>query len=294
MLREARALLARTDAVIERRDRPDPVAWVECALGITLDDWQKRIMRSTSQTLLALCARQVGKSTTCGARAAFDTAVMSNEQSIVIAPSFRQSKLLAAKIAATLRSRDVSFVATEHELRLSNGSSIIVLPGDQPDLVRGFTVTRGGSLIVDEAAYVKKSLWSVVLPMIAATGGRLVCLTSPAGPSGPIFEMAHDNSVEVVQVRATQLPRFDQSLVEQLRGRLGEHRARIELDAEFGTPAGGIFDPAVLAAMFAPRVRPPDEGDIEPEFAKQWEADRRRAIRERERAMGIPLSERTA
>lgn len=263
-------------------DTPLPPAdvWASEALGVDLDPWQIEAMLSDAPTLLAVCCRQSGKSTIIGARAAYDALRHPGERSLVLAPTFRQSRLLADKIAAPLRRKGVQFEQTRDDIRLANGSIITVLPGEA-DTIRGHSVSSDGALIIDEAAYIGRPLWASAMPMIAATGGRLICLTSPAAPSGTVYEMHNDPEVHLIRVKAADLPRFDAALIERLRRRLGPERASQELDAEFGQVQGGIFSAAVIANIFAPKPggsgpSPAETQAQEQTLAERWEAQKRR------------------
>ena len=66
---------------------------------------------------------------------------------------------------------------TATTLRLGNGSSIVALPGDRPDTVRGLTLDLAA---VDEAAFVKAEVLRVLLPMLATTGGTMAMLSTPS------------------------------------------------------------------------------------------------------------------
>ena len=99
----------------EAEETPLPPAdeWASMALGVELDPWQRQAMLSDAQTTLALCCRQAGKSTIIGCRAAYDALRYPGESSVATAPSYRQSRLLAAKIAAPLRRMGVRFSTDE-------------------------------------------------------------------------------------------------------------------------------------------------------------------------------------
>jgi hypothetical protein len=70
-------------------------------------------------------------------------------------------------------------------LELRNGSRIVSLPGDETT-VRGYSGVR--LLVVDEAARVPDDLYFSIRPMLAVSGGRLVCLSTPFGKRGFFYE----------------------------------------------------------------------------------------------------------
>src|SRR4029077_8072609 len=70
--------------------KADAVAWARARLGVVPDDWQKRLMRSTSD-LAALCGRRVGKSQSAGWVAAHHVVEGERHTALCISPTQRQS-----------------------------------------------------------------------------------------------------------------------------------------------------------------------------------------------------------
>ena len=260
---EAETLLAdmqaRRIAITER----DPVRWAENALGIDLDTWQRDIMRSTHDRLVVVAARQSGKSVVTGAKAAFEAATHPGLRVVTVAPSHRQASLLADKIEAALTGSGVSYNRVREKLHLDNGSTVSILHGDRPDTLRGFTADL---LLADELGFTKENLLPAIMPMVAASRGRLVAISSPNGPSGPLYDLTRQDGVELLTVPASQVRHFDPETIAELRSRLGPALARQELDAEFVASASSVFSADVLDAMFA---APPPPEDYEAEAMEE-------------------------
>src|SRR5262249_61278384 len=68
----------------------DP-ALIAADCGLTLDQWQADLMRSTSPRVLMLCARQVGKSTVAGLIALATAVTQAGALILLVSPSQRQS-----------------------------------------------------------------------------------------------------------------------------------------------------------------------------------------------------------
>jgi hypothetical protein len=116
-------------------------------------------------------------------------------------------------------------------VRLSNGSQIVALPGDEKT-IRGF---GGVSLaILDEAARIDDALMAAVRPMLLTSNGRLIALSTPHGRRGFFYTAWHgDESWHRVRVSADQCPRITpEQLAEELR-ELGEIRYAEEFLLEF-------------------------------------------------------------
>ena len=231
---------------------PDPVPWIVRAAGVEPDPWQADVLRSTAIRLLLLCARQTGKSTCVGWLVAWRAASRARQRVGLIAPTERQAKNLLAKVLETLMAASpvpAIVQRTATMLRLANGSTVLALPGDRPDTVRGLTLDLAA---IDEAAFVKAELLRVLMPMLATTGGTLAMLSTPSGPIGPFYEAWQNagDEWERVMIRATACPRITPEFLQSAQRRLGPALFASEFDCEFLHGRGGLFDPSDLAAMF--------------------------------------------
>ena len=152
--------------------------------GMPPDPWQRRLLRSRAERVLLLCSRQSGKSTVTAAMALHEVLFRPKSLVLLLSPSLRQSQELFRKVT-DFRNRlgEPVPVAEESALRveLQNGSRIVALPGTE-ETVRGFSGVR--LLVVDEAARVDDPLYFSIRPMLAVSGGRMVCLTTPFGKTG--------------------------------------------------------------------------------------------------------------
>ncbi len=268
-LESARQTIARTDALLEMRERPDPVEWAEHALGgVTLEGFQRQIMRSDHHRLCAVICRQGGKSVITGTKAAFEAYTKPGYRIVIVSPSFRQSMLLAVKIESALNHHGIWYNRVKERLTLANGSSVVVLPGDRPDSIRGFTAD---AVIIDEIGFLRgggAELIPAIMPMITATNGRLIAISSPNGPSGFLYDFFHQEGVEAIQVKASNIAHFDPKVIREIRGRLSPALASQELDAEWVASSSSVFDADAISRMFAA----PDE-ELETDNEDVFEAE---------------------
>lgn len=157
-------------------------------IGLSPDPWQEQLLRSSAQRQILLCCRQAGKSTSTAVLALHDALYASPALVLLLSPSLRQSQELFRKVMATyhaIEHRVPSTFESALRLELANGSRIVSLPGKE-ETVRGYS---GVSLIiVDEASRVSNELYFSVRPMLAVSGGRLICLSTPFGKRGFFFE----------------------------------------------------------------------------------------------------------
>jgi hypothetical protein len=231
----------------------DPIEWITRAAGVEPDPWQSDVLCSTAIRLLLLCARQTGKNTCVGWLVAWQAASRPRHRIGLIAPTERQAKNLLAKVLETLTAASpapaiVNRTATS--VRLANGSTVLALPGDRPDTVRGLTLDLAA---VDEAAFVRNEVIRVLLPMLSTTNGTMVMLSTPAGPVGPFYSAWNDegNDWEKIMIRATACPRITPEFLEEAKRRLGPALFDNEFNCEFLTTTGGLFDPVALEQMFS-------------------------------------------
>src|SRR5262249_54572634 len=93
----------------------------------------------------------------------------------------------------------------------------IALPGKEAN-IRSYSGVQ--VLVIDEAARVPDDLYKSVRPMLAVSGGRLICLSTPFGRRGFFHQewTDKDSSWLRIEVDASKNPRISkQFLVEELR-----------------------------------------------------------------------------
>ncbi len=236
------------------------------ALGISTDPWQAALLRGRGPTLLLTC-RQAGKSTV-GAILALHKAVYSpGSLVLLLSPSLRQSGELFRKVTgfAVKIEKDAAPVQAESALRLElkNGSRIVSLPGSETT-VRGFS--NVGLLIVDEASRVDDSLYYSVRPMLAVSGGRIVCLTTPWGRRGFFYGAwsEGDGGWQRLAVPATKCSRISPEFLDQERRSMPARWFRQEYECSFEDLADAAFGADLVAGLVDPDIKPlfgPDSED---------------------------------
>jgi hypothetical protein len=153
-------------------------------------------------------------------------------------------------------------VATVREsalsMEMSNGSRIVSLPGDE-ETVRGYSGVA--VLIVDEAARVPDALYCAVRPMLAVSGGRLVCLSTPFGKRGFFFEEWHGPGAwERVRITAHECPRISREFLAEEERALGPRWYRQEYLCSFEDIIDAVFSWEDIQAAASDDV-PPLFGD---------------------------------
>lgn len=225
--------------------------------GQAPDDWQRQVLRSESKRQLLLCSRQAGKSTVTACLALHTALYQAAALVLLLSPSLRQSQELFRKVLTVWRALDSS-VSPENEsalrLELSNGSRIVSLPGKE-ETIRGFSGAK--LLVIDEAARVADDLYYSVRPMLAVSGGKLICMTTPFGKRGFFHhEWTEGQGWEKVKITADDCPRISKAFLEEERRTLGEWWYRQEYNCEFVDTVDQVFSYDSIMAALDDTVKP--------------------------------------
>jgi hypothetical protein len=229
-----------TNLANDLRIAVDPAYLLRTA-GFQPDPFQEDICRTNKDTLVLVC-RQGGKSTAAGCAAAHKAHYKPGSMIVIIAPTQDQAIEVRRKAEPFLRAADPGFEAasrTATRIELKNGSRIVALPAD-PDSIRGYSADE---LIIDEAARVDEELYAAARPMLAVTGGRLIALTTAAGPRGWFYRAWMDGGEDWarIRIRANECQRMDPDRLARDRRGMTAARYAAEYDCEFTDMIGAVF-----------------------------------------------------
>lgn len=131
--------------------RIDPALWVRKVLGIEPLNWQENFLRAPQgASILALTARQAGKTSTAAWAIANGALFVPGSLSVVACPAQRQSAEAVRRVReAVIKAGGKLEADNVYGLELTNGSRVLALPGSD-DSIRGLTVD--GWIVADEAA----------------------------------------------------------------------------------------------------------------------------------------------
>lgn len=238
--------------------RQDPARLMTNA-GMTPDTWQAELLRCRSPRMLLLCSRQAGKSQTAAALALRTALLEAPALVLLLSPTLRQSGELFRKVQDLYRAlgRPVPLAGprdNQLKMELANGSRVISLPGSE-GTIRGYSGVA--LLIVDEAARVSDALYYAVRPMLAVSGGKLACLSTPFGKRGFFYEAWTGRSKwRRVRVTAEECPRIAPEFLAEERRELGERWFRQEYLCSFEDTVGAVFSGEDIAAALTADVEP--------------------------------------
>jgi Terminase large subunit, T4likevirus-type, N-terminal len=241
--------------------RVDPALWVREVLGMTPTSWQESFLRARrGASILALTARQVGKTTTAAWAIAHFMLFTPGSLSVIACPAQRQSAEAVRRVREVLIKVGVELESDNvFALELKNGSRVLALPSSD-DSIRGLTVD--GWIIADEAARLPEDLIAALRPMRARRPqARFAMLSTAWSRTDPFWTAWAGDEQSWIRLKATadEIETFLPEFLEQERIALGEDGFKREY---LGIPSGGHVSPFNWAMydratrIHTPLVRP--------------------------------------
>jgi hypothetical protein len=176
-----------------RRRVAPPVDVVEFAtveIGAAPDPWQVEVLLAILEhdRIGVVASRQSGKSTIVAIALAYLFVHVPDFRVVVLSRTLAQASYFMRRVKrAVLRyfQRTEMEVVNTLSILHANGSLVVCVPCRDPDAARGYDPHV---VALDEAAFVPQVTIDAVRPMIAATQGALIQISSPNGPQGEFYE----------------------------------------------------------------------------------------------------------
>jgi hypothetical protein len=225
--------------------------------GLEAYPWQKELLESRRDKIIILCCRQSGKSLACSAMALRTMLTRPPALVLVVSPSDRQSSefLLKVKIFYySLHLKGLPKVTSDAKLQffLDNGSRLIGLP-DSEGKIRGFSDVN--LLFFEEASRVPDNLYYTCTPMLAASRGRQVALSTAFGRQGWYFDTwDHDQAWERFNVTADKCPHFTPQFLAEEKRKMPERWYLQEYFNAFLDPLDSVFRQEDIERMVNPTL----------------------------------------
>lgn len=240
----------------------NPALWAREVLDVQPAAWQRKfLLAPRGASLLALTARQVGKTTTASWAIAHHMMFYSDSLSVVACPSQRQSGEAVRRVRDhLLKAKQKLKTDNTFGLELTNGSRVLALPGDD-DSIRGLTVN--GWIIIDEAARVTRQLIAAVRPMrVRRPEARLAMMSTAWSRIDPFWTAWSSDNASWIRLKITiDMPDcpLPADRIEEERAELSEEEFKREY---LGIPAGShtspfswdLYDRATQ--IFSPKMPP--------------------------------------
>lgn len=235
----------------------NPALWASEVLNYRPDIWAQTVMTSPARYVIENISRQAGKST-CSAVLAVHKAVFFPKSLILlVSPTLRQSGELQKKCLTFYDLVDPCHKGlaedTKLSIRLTNGSRIIALPG-QEDNLRGYSAPA--LIIEDEASRVSDDLYTAIRPMLATNQGRLILLSTPNGKLGHFYKIWTEGGREWLKIKVTadQIPRISPEFLANEHLNMTEAQYKQEYFGEFMEAEGAVFSSDLFKSLANPSV----------------------------------------
>lgn len=231
------------------------------------------------RTVVLLCGRRSGKSRCISLIAAHsavlgghETKLASGETGIVavVSPTRRQSRIIrdytysALNCSAMLRNEIAE--ETRSGFTLKNGLTIEICTGN-PNSLRGYTVVEA---VIDEACHFYSddaerqrtdgAVIAALEPSLLTTGGRLIALSTPGGPSGWAYDMWRKHwgvpNSDTLIWRAASFVMNKQLSQEEIDRRVAvdPSRGRAEYYADWRAPVSALLSRSVVDSLINPGI----------------------------------------
>lgn len=216
---------------------------------IKLKSWQKDayewyINNKSGSILVVNSCRQVGKTTTIGLIALKASLENSNSDTYIISPTLNQSR----HIFKTLSNYIIDipcYLSINKQLlviEFKNGSTINFKSAEQEDGLRGFTCRGKGLLIIDEAAFIKEDVFSLILPYTNVNNNSVIYTSTPLFKRGWFWEMYNSTEAFVIDTSNYDLSMFiTQEQKEFYKKNLPTQQYIREIEGRFLDMQGSVF-----------------------------------------------------
>ena len=191
-----------------------------------------------SHRVVGAFCRQTGKSLTISILAVVEALKNPNGHIIIIGPTDRQAGELFEKIRNHVQNAPIGSEvasATMRAMVMKNGCRISAYPcGDTGDNIRGMT---GNVVILEESAFIKDSIINqVITPMVAATQGKIIKISTPFGMNHFYRSFQEDEnyiSHRYTWKDAVAVGHFTQEFIDEQKLQCSSLEFRTEYEAEF-------------------------------------------------------------
>ena len=221
--------------------RIDPVLWVRDVLGAVPAPWQDELLRAPrGASILALTARQSGKTTAAAWAMAHAAVFVPASLSVVACPAQRQSAEAVRRVREMLLKAGAKLTSDNvYGLEIANGARVLALPGSD-DSIRGLTVD--GWIVADEAARLPNDMIAALRPMRArCPQTRFAMLSTAWSRTDPFWTAWASDDPSWIRLKATaDTTPFPAEFLKQEQSALGEDVFKREY---LGIPMGGQASP---------------------------------------------------
>lgn len=204
--------------------------------------YQIKFLRDKSNRIIFRSGRQVGKTEACAIKAI--SHALSGDRRLVLnlASNREQSGILFRRIRNFLKSHPSfnSMIVSDSQTMVvfKNGSEIHCLPGNNPEGIRGYSPSL---LIIDEAAFVKPTVFEAIIPSLAATDGDLIYISTPYGKRGDFYNAWNNIKFSQHYVKSKDCPNITDDFLQEQADSRPKLQYLQEYEGEFIEEADAFF-----------------------------------------------------
>lgn len=151
------------------------------ALNFQLLKWQQTVFKDTTRFKVVAAGRRCGKSRLSAVTLLIEALNCPDGSSVMyVAPTLGQARTIIWDLLHELgRPVIKSSHVNNLEITLINGKKILVRGADNPDSLRGVSLTY---LVLDECAFIKQDVWEKILrAALSDRKGRALFISTPSG-----------------------------------------------------------------------------------------------------------------
>ena len=167
-------------------------------LNFALLNWQQEVFKDTTRFKVVAAGRRCGKSRLSAVTLLIEALNCPEGSAVMyIAPTLGQARTIIWDLLHEL-GRPV--IKSSHinnlEITLINGKKILVRGADNPDSLRGVSLTY---VVMDECAFIKEDVWQkIIRASLSDKKGRALFISTPSGRNWfyDVFKLGQDGSDE--------------------------------------------------------------------------------------------------
>ena len=224
----------------------DPALWMRDVLGIMPHAWQEKfLLAERGASIVALTARQVGKTTAAACGMAHSAIFMPGSLSVVACPTQNQSAEALRKVRDMVLKAGAELTTENiYKLELANGSRVWALPGTE-ESIRGLTVDAW--IVADEAARLDPAIMAALHPMrTQRPNARFAMLSTAWSRTDPFWTVWASDDPSWTHIQATvdvEPNLIAPDALERAKRQLSEDDFKREY---LGIPAGSQVSPFIF------------------------------------------------
>lgn len=218
------------------------------ALNFSLLKWQKEVFGDTTRFKVVAAGRRCGKSRLSAVTLLIEALNCPDGSAVMyVAPTLGQARTI---IWDLLHELGRPIIKSSHvnnlEITLINGKKILVRGADNPDSLRGVSLTY---LVLDECAFIKQDVWEKILrAALSDKKGRALFISTPSGRNWfyDVFKLGKDGGDEEWKAwhKTTQdNETIDPKEIEAAKRTLSSFAFKQEYLSSFDTAGTDLFKP---------------------------------------------------